>query len=138
MCRHRRLQLAEIRPLALPTGNQQDIAVCAHTLQSSYGGADIGTLGIIDVAHPAKHRDQLAAVWQALELAQAGGHALHRQVRGMSQGQCREGIGDIVAPHQAQFIRGQQWLEAVAQVFPAFDHCQAEPTEIRLAHAPTD
>ena len=130
--------MGKIGALTLAPGDQQDIAPLAHTIERRDGGANIGTLGVVDVTDPGDLGHPLAAVWQAAEPAQGRHHTHQRQSGRMPQRQRRQCIGDVMSTHQPQFAAGQQRIETVADVFPAGRINQAKPRQFRLAHTPAD
>ena len=73
---------------------------------------------------------------QAFETTQALSHPHQWQARRIPDGQCRQGIGQIVSPRQAQFVAGQQGLELMTEKFPVVETAQTESVELGLAQPP--
>ncbi|MNO93832.1 hypothetical protein D3C76_854390 [compost metagenome] len=135
--RNRVFQAGEVRTLAISASDQHQLAfdISTQAFDGRQGRADVGSLGIVVVGHPAQLAHPLAAVVQAREGAQGLQHGAERQPHGMAQGQRGQGVGLVVGATDLQFTHRHQLVELVGQVLFAAFLDQAEGLEVGLAQA---
>src|SRR5690606_37452204 len=93
-----RTQGSEIRALAVPTGDQHQLAgdVRAQPVDGRQRRADVGRLGVVVVADTFELAYPLATMGQAGEAPQNRKHRLQRQIQRLPKGQRGQGVGLVV------------------------------------------
>ena len=89
-------QRREVLALAIAAGDHHQRT--GEAADRGQRGADVGALGIVDVAHAVEVRDPLRAMRQARELAQLFEHRRDRQAQRVAERQRRQRVGRVVPP----------------------------------------
>ena len=109
-------QRREIRALSVAPGYQDYVAaVLRQTLQGRQGGADVGSLGIVDPVDTVDRGHPFAAVRQPGKFACGLQHGVQRQVQRPAQRQAGQHVGQVVQAGNPEFGLPEQRLAAMDQ-----------------------